>query len=134
MTAMVTALPGFLDVVGYGGDDVSFEVSLWSDTEHTVPVPIEGTSKAQVRRSKHDTEYWALTITVDEVDTNKAMIVASAASTAEMAELACAGSFYVGDELISGLMFMGYWDWQQADGGVKTYASGRFVLVAEVTR
>ena len=99
MTAMVTALPGFLDVVGYGGDDVSFEVSLWSDTEHTVPVPIEGTSKAQVRRSKHDTEYWALTITVDEVDTNKAMIVASAASTAEMAELACAGSFYVGDEL-----------------------------------
>ena len=134
MTAMVTALPGFLDVVGYGGDDVSFEVSLWSDTEHTVPVPIVGTSKAQVRRSKHDTVAYELTVTVDEVDTNKAMITAPAASTALMAEEACSGSFYVGDELITGLMFMGFWDWQQADGGVKTYASGRFVLVAEVTR
>lgn len=134
MTAMVTALPGFLDVVGYGGDDISFEVSLWSDTAHTEPVPIVGTSKAQVRRAKTDTEYWELTITVDETDTNKAMITAPAASTAEMAELACSGSFYDGDTLISGLMFMGFWDWQQTDGGVKTYASGRFIVLAEVTR
>ena len=134
MTAMVTSLPGFLDVVGYGGDDVSFEVSLWSDTEHTVPVPIEGTSRAQVRRDKHDEDYWSLTIAVDPVDTNKAIITAPSASTAEMAELAVSGSFYVGDSLITGLMFMGYWDWDQTDGGVKTYASGRFVVVAEVTR
>ena len=133
MTAQVSALPGFLNVIGYGGDDISFTATL-KNKDTGAAIPIVGTSKAQIRRYKDDTEYWSMTVAVDPIITNKAVLTIPAAVSAAVEEYACLRSLYVGDDLVTGPMFQGFWDWQVVGGSTKTYASGQMTIIMEVSR
>jgi hypothetical protein len=134
MTATLKALPGYLDVVAYAGDDLTFVLTLVDNATPPNPVPIVGATKAQVRPSQESDTYWEMTVTVDPVDTNKATLSISGADTREMADDATLCSMYVGTSLITAPMFQGVWDWQFTDGGIKTLVSGKFTAIAEVTR
>lgn len=131
--AQLVSIPAQLDLVCYAGDDFFFTVTLTD--ENGDPLPITGTSKAQVRPDQESTTYWDMDVAVDPVITNQAVISIVGTKTTEMVDHCThVTSLYVGTELVTAPMFTGVWDWQQDASGVKTYASGKFAAIAEVSR
>lgn len=132
MTAQLANIPAFLNIVGYGGDTVTFKLML-KDKTTNVAIPVTGTIMAQIRRYKDDTEYWTITATAG-VSTGEINCTITPEVSANLATYATMQSLYVGDELITGQIFSGYWDLQVNNTATKTYVSGEVFIIAEVTR
>ena len=99
MTAQVSALPGFLNVIGYGGDDISFTATL-KNKDTGAAIPIVGTSKAQIRRYKDDTEYWSMTVAVDPIITKKLMMPFKVFSCLSKPSLKLSNDFFLASKSI----------------------------------
>lgn len=132
MTAQLTNIPAFLNIVGYGGDTVTFKLTLKDKTTNTA-IPITGTISAQIRRCKGDDEFWTIT-TVAGTSTGEINCTIAPAVSGELAIYATRQSLYIGDELLTGQIFSGYWDLQVKNTDTKTYVSGEVYIIGEVTR
>jgi hypothetical protein len=119
VSVSVNATPPVANVTCYAGDDVSFTLTALEDG---VARPLDGTHLAQVRL-KRTSAAPAFAITVAVVDAPEGIC-----------SFEIAGSDLT-TFLGSALKVEGVWDWQHTNvDGTKTYAQGRFIVKADVSR
>jgi hypothetical protein len=134
----ISKLPPALDIIAYAGDDT--EVSIRVTDSEEVAINLDGTHRASIKGSTAD-EY-GLEIQVNDTYAYQGIvtIVVPSEVSAAVFEDANLSSYistkprYVGDTLVSGLIFDGVWDWDLTVGtDTKTYLRGKMIIVKDVT-
>jgi len=126
-------VPPKLDIVAYGGDDTKIAFNLTDGNGDVVALVGEHTS--QIRPDANSKTYWDLTVTLDSEVSGRATITVPSEVAAELVVDATMETIYVGDDLVSGPMFIGVWDWQYNDNGeIRTMVHGDITVIGEVTK
>jgi hypothetical protein len=134
----INKLPPSLDIIAYAGDDT--EVSIRVTDSNEVPIDLTGQHRAKIKGSQ--AEEYGLDIIIGDIYADQGIVnviipseVSSAVFTdSNFSNYISTKPRYVGDTLISGLIFEGVWDWDlTVTDDTKTYLRGKMVIVKDVT-
>lgn len=134
----INKLPPSLDIIAYAGDDT--DVSIRVTDSNDVGIDLTGTHRAKIKGSQ--AEDYGLEILIDDTFAVQGIVhvvVPSEVSAAVFTDSNFSNYIstkprYVGDTLVSGLIFDGVWDWDLTVGNdTKTYLRGKMVIVKDVT-
>lgn len=134
----INKLPPALDIIAYAGDDTDVSIRVTDSDE--VAINLDGVHRAKIKGSTADD--YALEIQIDDTYAYQGIVtivVPSEVSAAVFEDVKLSSYIstkprYVGDTLVSGLIFDGVWDWDLTVGSdTKTYLRGKMIIVKDVT-